>query len=236
MLDERARAEGDGMWWRRTAVLLFGAVGAAASATAMRSWQRRWSASGEELETALRGDDLIAEPAVQQTRAITIDAPAERVWPWIVQLGADRAGFYSYDWLENLFGLGIHSADEIVPAWQVRAVGDLVAADHRGRGGWYVTVVRPGETLALQMANPNEGRPARRDDVPGWEFLWTFALRRLDADHTRLLVRERVAFGNRLMRWSMAPVGWVSFVMTRKMMLGIKQRAESAMSRRETAS
>ena len=140
-------------------------------------WQQRWGATDGEVVGPLPGDDLVAEPAVQTTRAISIAAPAAAVWPWIVQLGADRGGFYSYDWLENLFGLGIHSADRIVEDWQTRRVGDLVHADARGRGGWYVMDVRPDDVLVLKMGDVKLGRPVERHEGIGWEFLWTFAVR-----------------------------------------------------------
>ena len=175
----------------------------------------------------LPGDDLVAEPATQVTRAITVDAPADQVWPWVVQLGADRGGFYSYDWLENLFGLGIHSADRVVPEWQQRAVGDLVHADAAGTGGWYVVRVVPHEALVLKMADVASGRPLRRDEQLRWEFLWTFATKDQGDGTTRLLVRERVGFGSAVTRLLMSPIGLVSFVMTRKTMRGIKARAES---------
>lgn len=187
----------------------------------------RWGATDEELALQLAGDDLVAEPATQATRAITIGAPPEEVWPWIVQLGADRGGFYSYDWLENAFGLGIHSADTIVDAWQDLAVGDLVRADRKGTGGWYVVELLPGEVLALQVADLDVGRPLRRDEHLKWEFQWTFALRPTGSGETRLLVRERTGYGSRLTQAVMEPVGLVSFVMTRRMMLGIKARAEA---------
>ena len=144
-----------------------------------------------------------------------------------MQLGADRGGFYSYDWLEDLFGLGIHSANQIVPGWQERATGDLVHANQAGTGGWYVVELRPNDTLSMKVANLGQARPLVRDEGLGWEFLWTFALRPLGDGRTRLLVREKVAFGHRFTRWCMKPVGLVSFVMTRKMLLGIKQRAEA---------
>jgi hypothetical protein len=194
----------------------------------VRPWHLRWGASDDEVEARLVGDDLVAEPARQCTRAITIAAPPDRVWPWVVQLGADRGGFYSYDWLENLFALGIHSADRIVPEWQRREVGDLVYADATGSGGWYVMAVEPDRVLVLQVADVEAGHPVRRTEPPWWEFAWTFALRRGPDGTTRLLVRERVAFGKLPVRLAMAPVGVVSFVMTRKMMLGITARAERA--------
>jgi hypothetical protein len=196
--------------------------------TVVKPWQQRWGATSRELDEYLPGDELVTEPATQVTRAITIPASPEQVWPWVVQIGADRGGFYSYDWLENLFGLGIHSAAEIVPDWQRRAVDDLVLANRTGTGGWYVVALQESEALVLKLANPSQGRPARRDEGLKWEFLWTFALRRADLGGARLLVRERVAFDSRLSRLLMAPIGLVSFVMTRKMMLGIKWRAETA--------
>lgn len=191
-------------------------------------WQRHWGATGAEGRDPLPGDELVAEPADQVTRAVTVDAPPEQVWPWVVQLGADRGGFYSYDWLENLFGLGIHSADRIVGEWQDLGIGDVVAADRDRTGGWVVAELRPREALCLLVADAGTGRPLRRDEGARWEFLWTFALRDAPGGATRLLVRERTAFGNLLMRAAMAPVGPASFVMSRRMLLGIKERAEAA--------
>ncbi|MST33744.1 hypothetical protein GHK86_13590, partial [Acidimicrobiaceae bacterium USS-CC1] len=212
-------------WWRSGVVLatLVGSYHAV-----IRPWQVRWGATDEEVTARLPGDERIAEPATQVTRAIGVDAPPEAVWPWLVQLGADRGGFYSYDWLEDLFGLGIHSADAVVAAWQQLAVGDLVAADARRRGGWYVVDLRPAELLALQVADLRRGRPTSRADRPGWEFLWTFALRPTPDGTTRLVVRERVAVGRRPLRLLLTPVGIVSFVMTRRMLLGLAARAEAA--------
>jgi hypothetical protein len=208
------------------------AVAAVAAATTVgyrrwiRPWQRQWGALEQERDLPLAGDEQVAEPATQATRAITIQAPPETVWPWIVQLGADRGGFYSYDRLENLFGLGIHSASEVVADWQHLGVGDVVYANRARTGGWYVVDLRPGEAVTLKMADLAGGRPARRDEGLKWEFGWTFALRPGRSGGTRLLVRERTAFGSPLTRVLMAPLGVVSFVMTRRMMLGVKSRAE----------
>lgn len=191
-------------------------------------WQQQWGATDGEATGSLPGDDLVAEPAVQTTRVISIAAPAEAVWPWIVQLGADRGGFYSYDWLENLFGLGIHSADRIVEEWQTRRVGDLVPGDAKGRSGWYVMEVRPDDALVLKAGDAKLGRPVGRHEGIGWEFLWTFAVREEATGTTRLVVRERVGFANNRVRLLLAPLGPVSFVMTRRMLAGVKSRAESA--------
>jgi hypothetical protein len=196
-----------------------------------KPWQQRWGATEEELTASLPGDDRVSPPANQVTRAITIDAAPEDVWPWIVQLGADRGGFYSYDWLENVFGLGIHSADTVVTQWQDLRPGDVVYANRAHTGGWYVVDLRPNQALVLEVADLDAGRPVRRDERLKWQFVWIFALRPADPHTTRLLVRERVAFDSRLTRLMMSPVGVVSFAMTRRMMRGIKARAEEGSSR-----
>jgi hypothetical protein len=210
---------------------LAAAVVAAASAVGWRQvlgpWQQRWGATDDEVVMALPGDERVAEPAAQATRAVTIEAPPEAVWPWVAQLGADRGGFYSYERLENLFGLGIHNSDVIVPEWQERAVGDLVFADAKGSGGWYVVDVVPGEALVLSVGDVKAGRPVRRDEQLGWEFGWTFVVRAASGGRSRLIVRERTGFGSRLTELAMAPIGVVSFVMTQKMLRGIKERAEA---------
>jgi len=189
-------------------------------------WQRHWGATPTETAGALPGDGLTEEPVEQCTRAISIAAPPDRVWPWLVQMGADRGGFYSYDWLENLFGLDIHNADRIVPEWQHLAVGDMVWANRARTGGWVVEKVVSNEALVMKVADAATGRAVRRSEGVGFEFQWTFALRP-DADGgTRLLIRERTAFGRRSTRLLMTPVGPVSFLMTRKMLDGIRRRAE----------
>ena len=191
-------------------------------------WQRRWGATDAEADAELPGDELTARPTEQSTRAITIDAPPEKVWPWLTQLGADRAGFYSYDWLENLFGLDIHNADTIVPGWQRLEVGDMVWAAGSRTGGWVVELIVPNRALVMKVADVDTRRAVTRHDGIGFEFQWTFALRERPGGGTRLIVRERVAYGRLLTRWLMAPVGPISFVMTRKTLLGVRRRVEGA--------
>ena len=217
---------------RRT--LSFGLVsvaGVLAYRRALKPWQERWGTTNEEVAAPLPGDELIPDADSQTTRAISIEAPPEAVWSWLIQVGADRGGFYSYDILENLFGIGIHSAESIVPEWQSRSVGDLVFGDSRGTGGWYVAQADAPQALVLNMADVKKGRPCTDDVNAFMRFTWAFVLKPVDEKTTRLLVRERVAFGKELARRVMGPVGLVSFVMTRKMMLGIKQRAEAAAAR-----
>ena len=215
---------------RRWAVV--GGVGAAILAwKVFAPWERNWGATPEEVTATLPGDVLTAPPVEQNTRAITIGAPPDAVWPWLVQMGGDRGGFYSYDWLENLFGLKIHNAVRIVDEWQDLAVGDMVWGNRKRSGGWVVEQFVPNEALVLKTANPRTGRPARRDEGIGFEFQWTFALRATPEGATRLLIRERTAYGHLLTRWMMAPVGLVSFVMTRKMLEEIRRCVESGRHR-----
>src|SRR5450755_1930106 len=101
-----------------------------------RRWQLRWGATVEESGESLPGDDLISDPDLAATRAITVGAAAGQVWPWIAQLGQGRGGFYSCDFLENLVGCDIHSADQIVPGWQDVEVADQIrlAPSRVGKG------------------------------------------------------------------------------------------------------
>jgi hypothetical protein len=163
-----------------------------------------WGATCEDLHKPLPGDELVATPAVQSTRAVTIEAPPEAVWPWLAQIGQDRAGFYSYEWLENLAGCEMHNADEIHPEWQVR---------------------RPGETVWLHPLNGLEVARFEPGRVLALEHWGAFVLEPRGPGCTRLIARGRVPRG----------LGAVSnallmeiphFVMERKMLLGIKERAE----------
>ena len=114
-----------GAWLR-----IAGGAGLAGAAAALSyPWLFRrpcltWGATPEEAARELPGDDLLANPDIIATRAITIDAPPAAVWPWLVQMGSGRGGVYTYDWIENLFGLGMHSADEILPQFQDLKLGD----------------------------------------------------------------------------------------------------------------
>ena len=178
----------------------------------------RWGASIQERGAFLPGDDLIESPDLTATRAITVRASADRVWPWIAQLGQGRGGFYSYDFLENLAGCDIHSADRIVPEWQDITIGDevklapLVALD--------VAAVEPGRSLVLRGGVPMGSTPAPYD------FTWAWVLRDEPGGTSRLLVRERYGYTRPWARFLAEPVEAISFVMTQKMLRGIRDRAE----------
>jgi hypothetical protein len=186
----------------------------------VRRWQLRWGATEEECDAALPGDDLIANPDLVATRAITVPALADRVWPWIVQLGQGRGGFYSYDVLENLVGCDIHSADQIVPQWQAITVGDQVKL--HPEVGLGVAVVEPGRALVLRGGVPMGTAP------PPYDFTWAFVLRERSDGTTRLLVRERYAYTQRWASLLVEPVAVVAFVMSQRMLRGIRDRVERA--------
>jgi hypothetical protein len=183
-----------------------------------RRWQLRWGTTDKESEEQLPGDDLIENADITATRAITIRASADQVWPWIAQLGQGRGGFYSYDFLENLVGCDIHSADRIVPEWQDVHVGDGV---HFSREvGLIVAAVEGGRSLVLRGGVPIG------NTAPPYDFTWAFVLRDGPDETTRLIVRERYAYTRRWARLIVEPTEALSFVMSQKMLRGIKQRAE----------
>jgi hypothetical protein len=163
---------------------------------------------------------LVANGDLSATRAITISASADQVWPWIAQLGQGRGGFYSYDFLENLVGCDIHSADRIVPEWQDVAVGDNVR--FAPEVGLDVALLERERSLVLCGGVPI-GKTA-----PPYDFTWAFALRDRPDGTTRLLVRERYAYTRPWAPLLVEPTEAVSFVMSQKMLRGIKDRAERA--------
>ena len=185
-----------------------------------RPRQLRWGATAQEFDGPLPGDRLIANPDVIATRAITVGAPADRVWPWIAQLGQGRGGFYTYDFLENLVGCDIHSTDRIVPEWQDVAVGDEVKL--YPEGPLDVAALEPRRSLVIRGAVPMGNIP------PPYDFTWAFVLREQPAGTTRLLVRERYAYTRRWAPFLVEPASAISFVMSQKMLRGIRDRAERA--------
>jgi len=171
---------------------------------ALLPWQRSWGATRDEFQRSLPGDKLVAHPGLRITRAVTIDAPPDAVWPWLAQIGQDRGGLYSYEWLENLAGCRMRNADRIHPEWQHRDVGDTVK-------------LHPLTGLKVARFEPSR--------IFAFEGGWFFVLEPIDDNHTRVFARTR------------APRGWPSlsyalfielphFVMERKMLLGLKARAE----------
>jgi hypothetical protein len=203
---------------RETRLAVSALVGIAAYGLVVRPWLLNWGATREESEGPLLGDDLIAVPDLVATRAITVRTSADRVWPWIAQLGQGRGGFYSYDFLENLVGCDIHSADRIVAEWQDVAVGDEVKLF--SDGPLSVAAIEAGRSLVIRGGVPMGNIP------PPYDFTWAFALREQPNGTTRLFVRERYAYSRWWAPLLVEPAAAVSFVMSRKMLRGIRDRAE----------
>jgi hypothetical protein len=186
-----------------------------------------WGATQQEIDEPLPGDEIVGQAKYRSTRAITVNAPVERVWPWLVQLGQGRGGLYSYDWLENLLRLDIHSVDRIVPEYQRLAVGDVVRLVPDGTQPALQFTVKQVEPPRLLVLGPSGSR--REAFEARMPFpCWTFRLTAMPGDTTRLVVRFQSDFKPDLMGWAvnkyaLAPV---HFAMERKMLLGIKRRAE----------
>ena len=173
-----------------------------------------WGATDEEVARGMPGDALLVDPDVLATRAVGIDAPPSAVWPWLVQMGSGRGGVYTYDWIENLLGLEMHSADTVHPEWQDRAVGD---AERLGRSGptMRVAVLEPESAMVLAADEGN--------------WVWAFGIYPDGDGRTRLVSRNRISspgasiVARALQSLVMEPG---SLVMERRMLLGIRERAE----------
>jgi hypothetical protein len=196
------------------------ALPAVAALSLVRRRSLRWGATDDELTAALPGDELVLDADLTATRSVTVSTAADRVWPWIAQLGQGRGGFYSYDFLENLVGCDIHSADRIVREWQSIDVGDEVKLAPAAT--LTVAVVEPGRALVLRG-----GFPMGRSTAP-YDFTWAFVLQPQPDGATRLVVRERYGYSRPWVALLVEPVELISFVMSRRMLRGIKDRAQRA--------
>ncbi|HEX7974849.1 MAG TPA: hypothetical protein VF498_10600, partial [Anaerolineales bacterium] len=124
-----------------------GAAATAAYILAVRPWHEAWGAGKTELARSLPGDDLVPQPKVNATHAITISAPASAVWPWLVQIGEGRGGFYSYTWIEKMMGANIENSERILPEYQQLKVGDIVPFYQKS--GPPVAAIEPGRYLVI---------------------------------------------------------------------------------------
>jgi hypothetical protein len=168
-----------------------------------------WGATKEEAGARLPGDELLADADGVATRAIEIDAPASAVWPWLAQMGpAPRGGAYTYDWIENLFGLNMHSVDRVLAEFQHPQAGETIGV---GSNRMRLERVEPESVLALRSEDGN--------------WVWSFVLRGNNGS-TRLISRNRFRLPTRAARIGMLAMEPGSLVMERKMLLGIKERAE----------
>lgn len=187
----------------------------------VRRWYRRWGATPDEVARAMPLDERVGRPSLSSTMAITIDAPPERIWPWIVQLGEPpRAGYYSYTLIERMVGLDVKNAGRLLPEFQTLEVGEAVDRN----GNMVVQAVEPEKLLVLGPPEP----------TPGVQATWAMALYPIDDDRTRLVMRVRGAWSYRDMLRATPPYTWPfyllvepgAFIMERKMLREIKRLAE----------
>jgi hypothetical protein len=181
----------------------------------IRRWMNQWGATPSDLARVMAGDSLLPDTTYSGTTAVIVNAMPEHIWPWLVQIGYQRGGLYSYDSLDRLFGyLDRPSATRILPEFQHLAVGDHIPL---GRGpSWPVAAIEPNRALVLDMRN-----------LGAFDWVWQFGLYVVDENRTRLVSRSRVRTQTawaRLLTYAIEPAG---FLMTRRMLLGLKQRAEA---------
>jgi hypothetical protein len=176
----------------------------------LRSPTLTWSATTEEASSRLPGDELLEDGDGVSTRAITIDAPAAAVWPWLAQMGpSPRGGAYTYDWIENLLGLDMHSTDRVLTEYQHPQVGDTL-----GYGSNRMRLERVESEHVLSW----------RSEEGNW--VWSFVLDEHEDGKTRLIRRNRFRLPTLAARIAMLPLEPGSLLMERKMLRGIQERAE----------
>ena len=192
----------------------------------LRRTYNRWGAGDAEVAAAMPGDELVPAPVLGYTRAISIGAPLAKVWPWLAQIGQGRGGLYSYDGLENLVGCRIHSADRVLEDHQDVRPGDLIRLGPDGFPSFRVERVDPPRSLVLVSAGPDATHRTVAAVSDGPLVTWQWVLRPTDAGRrTRLVVRQRLSCprSQRVLWRVVEPIG---FVMERRMLRGIKRRAE----------
>ncbi|HSR33903.1 MAG TPA: hypothetical protein VLY63_25330 [Anaerolineae bacterium] len=193
-------------------------------ALVVRPWHLHRGATKDEVQRSLPGDDLVPNPKFVWNQAITINAPASEIWPWVVQIGNQRAGWYSWDGIHRLLGVAgsvdypDRSADRIIPELQDLQVGDEIRMmpEDMGAPGYAVVSIDPDRALVTHIDDENAAT-------------WVWVLEPIDAESTRLIVRFRQKWGSGLMGltfWIGDELG--SLVMQPKTLSGIKQRAEAA--------
>ncbi|KUI32609.1 hypothetical protein [Mycobacterium sp. GA-2829] len=196
-----------------------------------RRYFRDWGTTKGEAEDPLPGDDLVHEPTIQATEAVWIDAPAAEVWPWLVQIGQNRGGLYSYEKVENTLGLRYRNADEIHREWQHLAVGDTVRLAPQGWLG-----IRQG--IELRVAEVVDGQTivlVAEPPVAPWTLVWSFHVMVRGADRCRLTIRSRLALRHPGEVMLAELLGPARALLTRGMLIGIRRRAESHRHRQAAA-
>lgn len=180
----------------------------------IRPWHIHWGATPAEVVRQMPGDSLVQDPQEVTTRAITINARPRHIWPWLAQMGNGRGGLYSYDWLDQRFGVLDHpSSDTLIARFQQLTAGDTIPMG--AAGGWPVAIARPDELLLLDIHQQ------------GAHVTWLFALDSISPTQTRLIMRVRARLP---VTWRlpflMAALDPAEFLMVRRQLIGIRQRGE----------
>ena len=202
--------------------------------------RKKWGAADAEIQQTLPGDDLVPHPKGEYIHAITIHAPATDIWPWLVQIGQGRGGFYSYELLENIIGCKMKNADKIMPELQHLEIGDSIPMHPTMGSPYKVAAIEPGCALVLQIREDTQTRKTSElsDTMPDkyMNQSWVFFLNERDDGTTRLISHSRndwnQSLGNRLF---FSIFGAITVTMDRKMLLGIKERAEARLTRTNDA-
>ncbi len=199
-------------------------------------WLLTWGTTNAELTVALPGDRFVLQPKVRMTQAITVDVAPQKIWPWLIQMGQDRAGFYSYERLERIFGFGIYNTYRIVQPWQNLKAGDFVKFHQNGIGMQVVAVEKEKNILMLtDSRKPMKVEPGRKELIlplpEGMYTLWNwdFNLLPLPDGKTRLIARAYAdwSFSNPILKGILHfAVGFPSSIMQRQMLKEIKQCSE----------
>ena len=191
----------------------------------LRRWFGRWGTTPGDLARVMTGDPFIVNPTHSATHAVTVDAPPSDIWPWLVQMGYQRGGLYSYDWLDRLFGiLDRPSTNHVLPEFQHLAVGDKIPLGPGEKQKLTVVALEPCRALALSYKEHD------------FDWVWQFGLYPLDNKQTRLVTRGTERVPNTVGGWLfMRVMEPAAFLMTRRMLLGVKQRAEALRVRTHAA-
>ena len=195
----------------------------------VRQWCLHWGTTDTEARATLPGDDLFPVYAGEATHAITIHASPQHVWPWLMQIGQDRSGFYSYTFLENSIGADMPKVERLVPDWKPRAIGETVwfATPKRfgGQGRMIAAVVQPQRSFV--MVSPKDWE-SLRTGRPAQEALWSFTLEPLADGRSRLIARVRNGTPPTLASRAMGRLFWepMHFFMEQKMILTIRDLSE----------
>jgi hypothetical protein len=196
----------------------------------LRPWHHRWGATDAEAQGTLPGDHLIAATS-QVTHGITINTPPEMIWPWLMQMGQDRGGFYSYTPLENLFGCEMPKVERLHSDWKPRSEGETVwfcaPEKFKGQGYMVAAVVEPSKAFVM-ISGPDWSALQAGNRAAGGS--WGFILEPIDASHTRLLARLRGGTPPTLAARMVGAAFWdpAHFFMERKMLKTIKRLAETS--------